>query len=61
MAQQFESLARLTSEQAAAIILKGVKKNKAQILVGNDARVMALLERIFPTGYMKIFDRFMDN
>lgn len=61
MAQQFESLARLTSEQAAAIILKGVKKNKAQILVGNDAKVMALLERLFPTGYMKIFDRFMDN
>ncbi len=61
MELQFESVARLTSEQAAAIILKGVRKNKAQILVGTDAKIMALLERVFPTSYLKILGNFIGN
>lgn len=55
--QKFESLAGLTSEQAAEQILKGVRKNKAQILVGKDAKFIALLERLFPIGYQKITGR----
>ena len=51
---KFESLAGLTSSQAANQILRGVKKNKAQILVGKDAWLMALLERIVPIGYMRL-------
>jgi len=56
-AQKFESIAGLTSEQAAEQILAGVKKNKAQILVGKDAKLFALLERIMPTGYQKLLGR----
>ena len=59
--EKFESFAGLTSEQAAEIILNGVKKNKAQILVGKDARFMALIERLFPTGYLKVMNRFLDD
>jgi len=51
---KFESLAGLTSSQAANQILRGVKKNKAQILVGKDAWLLALLERILPIGYMRL-------
>lgn len=61
MEQQFQSMARLTSEEAAEVILKGVKKNKAQILVGTDAKIMALVERLFPTSYMKLFGNFIGN
>lgn len=55
---KFESLAGLTSEQAAEQILNGVRKNKAQILVGKDAKLIALLERIMPIGYQKLIGRF---
>ncbi len=58
---KFEEMAGLTSEQAANIILRGVRKNKAQILVGKDAQFMALLERMFPVGYMRILARFMSD
>ena len=51
---KFEELAGLTSAQAAGQILRGVLANRAQILVGRDAKMIALLERIVPTGYQKI-------
>ena len=34
-----KKLANTTPEKAAQIILDGVRKNKARILVGNDARM----------------------
>jgi NADP-dependent 3-hydroxy acid dehydrogenase YdfG len=54
---KFDSLAGLTSEQAAEQILRGVKKNKAQILVGKDARVISWIERIAPVGYQWILSK----
>ena len=51
--QQFESLAGLTSDAAAEWILKGVQKNKARILVGRDAQVIAFLLRLFPVSYLR--------
>jgi short-subunit dehydrogenase len=59
--ESFEKVARLTSEQAAEIILKGVLKNKARIFVGVDSKIMALIERIAPVGYLKLFRRFLDQ
>ena len=58
---RFEQFARKTSAEAAAIILKGVLKNKPQILVGGDAKVMALIERLAPTGYMKLLQGFLGD
>lgn len=58
---QFEEIANLTSEQAAQQILKGVQANKAQILVGRDAKVAAVIERIAPTGYFKLIKRLFDT
>jgi len=59
--EQFESVAGLTSDQAADQILAGVKKNKAQILIGKDAKLIALLERIMPTGYLKLLGRLIKD
>ncbi|MCH7742720.1 MAG: SDR family oxidoreductase [Proteobacteria bacterium] len=53
-AAQFEEMAGLTAAQAAEQILRGVLANKAQILVGRDAKTIALLERMAPTGYQKM-------
>jgi NADP-dependent 3-hydroxy acid dehydrogenase YdfG len=54
---KFEEMANLTSEQAAEQILRGVLANKAQILVGRDAKTAAVIERIMPVGYQKLFSR----
>lgn len=54
---RFDDIAGLTPAQAAEEILRGVRKNKAQILVGRDARLMALIERILPTGYHRLTSR----
>jgi len=51
MAQSFEELAGLSSDQAADIILRGVAKNRARVLVGNDARFIGLLNRLLPVNY----------
>ena len=54
MAVRFDEMAGLTSDQAAEQILRGVLANKAQILVGRDAKFMALIERMFPIAYQKV-------
>ena len=59
--EKFETLAGLTSEQAAEQILNGVRKNKAQILVGRDAKLIALIERLMPIGYQKLLVKLMSD
>ena len=55
LAANFNRVARKSPEEAAAIILAGVLRNKAQILVGNDARIIAIMERLAPTTYLRLF------
>lgn len=61
MIARFDQLAGLTAEQAAAQILRGVGRGKARILVGQDARLLALLERLAPLGYGKLLARLFDR
>ena len=56
-AATFETVANLTPEQAAEKILKGVMKNKAQILVGRDALFVSILERLAPVLYQKLIGK----
>jgi NADP-dependent 3-hydroxy acid dehydrogenase YdfG len=48
-------LATTTPERAAEIILDGVRKNKARVLVGQDAVVIDLIVRITGSGYQRLF------
>jgi short-subunit dehydrogenase len=57
----FDTIANLTSEQAAEKILKGVKKNKVQILVGKDAQFAAIIERLLPVSYLKLVTRIFGD
>jgi len=50
----FEEMAGLTSEQAALQILNGVKAKNPRILVGKDARLIALIARLAPVNYPKL-------
>ncbi|EON32410.1 short-chain dehydorgenase/reductase [Gordonia terrae C-6] len=44
-------LARMTSEDAAEVIIDGVRKNKARILVGTDAKILDLAVRLVASKY----------
>jgi short-subunit dehydrogenase len=56
-AQQIEWAKRMLimpPATAGEIIIQGVERRAARILVGRDAKMMALIERLFPTSYWKI-------
>jgi NAD(P)-dependent dehydrogenase (short-subunit alcohol dehydrogenase family) len=46
-----EKFLKLPASKAAEIIVKGVEKDKARVIVGNDARALDLFIRIAPTQY----------
>jgi NADP-dependent 3-hydroxy acid dehydrogenase YdfG len=48
-------LARTSPEAAARIILEAVRKNKARVLVGADAKVLDVLVRLTGSGYQQLF------
>ncbi|MGB7361904.1 MAG: SDR family NAD(P)-dependent oxidoreductase, partial [Rhodococcus sp. (in: high G+C Gram-positive bacteria)] len=55
MADFFDrKLAKTTPEQAALVILRGVEKNKARVLIGNDARALDALARLTGSKYQDI-------
>jgi NADP-dependent 3-hydroxy acid dehydrogenase YdfG len=56
LAQAFDKkLARTTPERAAQIILDAVRKNKARVLVGADAKILDVIVRITGSGYQQLF------
>jgi NAD(P)-dependent dehydrogenase (short-subunit alcohol dehydrogenase family) len=52
-----QKLLRMPPERAGEIIVRGIEQRKARILVGSDARFVALLERLAPVGYWNILRR----
>jgi short-subunit dehydrogenase len=52
-----EKLLRLPPEKAAEIIVRGIEKRRARILVGRDAIFIALIERLFPVKYWSVLGR----
>jgi len=57
-AEYFDNnIARTSADKAARIIIKGIKKNKARILVGTDAYIFDILLRLFPGMWQKLIAR----
>ncbi|MGE8541199.1 MAG: SDR family NAD(P)-dependent oxidoreductase [Acinetobacter sp.] len=52
--QTFNKLLRCPPEEAARQIIAAVQKDKRRLLIGNDAKVLDLIQRVLPTGYQKI-------
>ncbi len=50
---------RMPPAIAGEIIVRGIERRSARVLVGNDAKFLALLERLAPVSYWKIFARFI--
>ena len=58
LAKTFDKkLASTTPEKAAQVILDGVRKNKARILIGNDAKMFEVLIRALGAGYQSVFPK----
>jgi NADP-dependent 3-hydroxy acid dehydrogenase YdfG len=56
LAKTFDRIARTSPRRAAEIILDGVSKNRARVLVGTDAKVLDLLLRLTGSGaYQQLF------
>ncbi|MBX8688794.1 SDR family NAD(P)-dependent oxidoreductase, partial [Mycobacterium sp. 20091114027_K0903767] len=56
LAETFDrKLANTTPQRAAKIILEAVRKDKARVLVGPDAKILDVIVRITGSGYQKLF------
>ncbi len=58
-AAEFEKAAKTTPEQAAAIIVAGMEKKQHRVLIGNDARFIDWMTRLFPVSYFKRIGAFI--
>jgi short-subunit dehydrogenase len=54
---RFDELARNSPQYAADKIAEGVKRNKARILIGADARALVAIQRLMPVSYWKLMQR----
>jgi len=50
---------RMPPAAAGEIIVKGIERRSPRVLVGNDAKFLAFLERLAPISYWKIFSHFL--
>ncbi|MBW1846401.1 MAG: SDR family NAD(P)-dependent oxidoreductase [Deltaproteobacteria bacterium] len=48
-----KTIARISADKAAKIIIRGIRKDKARILVGSDATVFDFMTRYFPSYWQK--------
>jgi NAD(P)-dependent dehydrogenase (short-subunit alcohol dehydrogenase family) len=55
--RDFAKVARTSPERAAATIVKGIEAGRDRILIGPDARALALLARALPVRYFDLIKR----
>ena len=55
--ERFDKAARTKPATAALRIIEGIEKNRPRILIGNDALVVDLLQRLWPGTYWKLLKR----
>lgn len=53
----FDKVALTSPEQAAEIILKGMKNENPRILIGKDAHAINYVSRLFPKKYLRVFEK----
>src|ERR1700761_3798244 len=55
--QRFDRVARTTPAAAARRIADGIERNEPRILIGGDARLLDLVQRVRPGNYWKLLAR----
>lgn len=59
MIERFDAAARTSPKDAALRIIRGIEKNEPRILIGPDARLMDILQRLRPGTYWSVLARRM--
>ena len=54
---EFDRMARTSADDAARIILDGVRRNQRRVLIGTDAWIIDRTQRWAPTGYQWLLER----
>jgi len=57
--ERYRKLLRMPPEVAGETIVRGIERRQARILVGSDAKVVSLIERVLPVSYWKLLARRM--
>ncbi len=57
--QQSERLLRMPPWRAGETIVRAVERDAARVIVGSDAKVVALIERLMPVGYWPVLARLI--
>jgi len=55
--KQMQNVLRMPPERAGEIIVTAAERRRARVIVGNDAKIIALLERLFPVSNMQLLLR----
>ena len=59
--ERFDAVAKTTPAAAALRIIAGIEKNQPRILIGNDARLMDLLQRFRPGTYWAVLAKRIEK
>jgi short-subunit dehydrogenase len=59
--ERADKMLRMPPQQAGEIIVRAMEKRKARIVVGMDAKIVSLLERIAPVGYWNLLKRLVKS
>jgi len=54
-----EKMLRMAPERAGEIIVRAVERRRARVLVGTDAVIVALIERLAPVRYWRVLGRML--
>jgi NAD(P)-dependent dehydrogenase (short-subunit alcohol dehydrogenase family) len=57
--EEFEKAAKTTPETAAETIIRGMERGQHRVLIGNDAKFIDLMTRLFPVNYYKRIGAFL--
>jgi NAD(P)-dependent dehydrogenase (short-subunit alcohol dehydrogenase family) len=55
--RDFQAFLKMPPDVAGETIVKAVERRQPRVIVGNDAKIATLIERLAPVSYMKLIDR----
>jgi short-subunit dehydrogenase len=61
LGDRFERLARTTPAVAATRIIRGIERNEPRILIGSDAKLLDIIQRLKPATYWSLLSRIFDR
>ena len=59
--ERFDKVAKTTPQAAALRIIEGIEKNKPRILIGTDARIIDILQRLRPGTYWSVLAKKIEK